>query len=72
MITSATSLAGNVTSKASNNSMRDFNILKIFNVATHQPRTPMVKEVIWSPPHFNWLKCNIDGASNGNPGPSAY
>ena len=72
MITSATSLAGNATSKASNNSMRDFTILKIFNVATHQPRTPMVKEVIWSPPHFNWLKCNIDGASNGNPGPSAY
>jgi ribonuclease HI len=51
--------------------MRDFSILKIFNVATHQPRVPMVKEVIWSPAHFNWLKCNIDGASNGNPDPAA-
>lgn len=71
LIISATSLAGNATSKSSNNSIRDFTILKIFNVATHQPRAPLVKEVFWSPAHFSWLKCNIDGASNGNPGPSA-
>lgn len=31
----------------------------------------MIKEVLWNPPKINWLKCNIDGASNGNPGISA-
>jgi ribonuclease HI len=71
LIISATSLAGNATFKTSNNSIRDFMVLKNFNVTTHQPRPPLVKEVIWSPPQFNWIKCNIDGASNGNPGNSS-
>lgn len=30
-----------------------------------------IKEVTWQTPFFNWVKCNIDGASNGNPGPSS-
>ncbi|KAH0678922.1 hypothetical protein KY284_020007 [Solanum tuberosum] len=29
------------------------------------------KIVRWSPPSVGWLKCNTDGASRGNPGPSA-
>jgi ribonuclease HI len=27
-----------------------------------------VKEVVWNPPLMNCVKCNIDGASKGNPG----
>jgi ribonuclease HI len=27
--------------------------------------------VCWQPPLLNWFKCNIDGASNGNPGISS-
>ncbi|KEH18286.1 hypothetical protein MTR_8g015630 [Medicago truncatula] len=31
----------------------------------------VIKEVLWHPPLVNWAKCNIDGASQGNPGSSA-
>jgi len=68
MIISNTSLSGNFTTKASNNSIRDFIILKKFNITIHHPKAPQIKEVIWHPPVHFWLKCNIDGASKGNPG----
>jgi ribonuclease HI len=71
MIIANTSIAGNATRKSSTNSVRDFTIIKTFNVSTHQPRAPIIKEVIWSPPLQSWIKCNIDGASIGNPGNSA-
>lgn len=70
-ICASTSLSGNYTSKASNNSIVDFSILKAFNCKIHHPKAPQIREVIWYPPHTNWLKWNIDGASNGNPGNSA-
>jgi len=70
MIIASSSLAGNATWKASSNSMRDFSITKHFNVSIHHPRAPNIKEVIWSPPLYSWVKCNIDGASIGNPGNS--
>jgi len=66
MICALTSLSGNYTSKASNNSIVDFSILKAFNCKIHHPKAPQIREVIWYPPHTNWLKWNIDGASNGN------
>ncbi|KAH0637696.1 hypothetical protein KY289_037611 [Solanum tuberosum] len=28
--------------------------------------------VVWRPPDLQKLKCNVDGASKGNPGPSSY
>ncbi|GAU26475.1 hypothetical protein TSUD_294430 [Trifolium subterraneum] len=34
-------------------------------------KAPVTKEVIWHPPIPNWIKCNIDGASKGNPGISS-
>ncbi|GAU51630.1 hypothetical protein TSUD_414540 [Trifolium subterraneum] len=67
-IIASTSLSGNNSKKTSSNSIRDFIILKHFNVTTHHPKTPVIKEIIWQPPLFNWIKCNIDGASKGNPG----
>jgi predicted ferric reductase len=64
IISSSVSLAGNLTNKTYHASMTDFTILKKFKVSVHPPRAPIIKEVLWQPPRFNWLKCNTDGASN--------
>ncbi|CAJ2632471.1 unnamed protein product [Trifolium pratense] len=68
MIIANTTLTGNNTCKSSSNSIRDFNFLKFFRINIHQPKPTYFKEVCWLPPLVNWLKCNVDGASNGNPG----
>jgi hypothetical protein len=68
MIIASTSLTGNNTSKSSTNSMRDFTLLKQFNVNIHHSRAPYSREILWHPPLLNWVKCNTDGASVGNPG----
>lgn len=70
MIIVFTSLYGNLTSKVSNNSITYFTILKAFKCIIHHPKAPVIKEILWDPPQLNWTKCNIDGASNGNPGNS--
>jgi ribonuclease HI len=71
IIIACTTLSGNKTLKASSNSMSDFTFLKIFRIDIHHPRIPVIKEVIWQPPSVNWIKCNTDGASCGNPGIAA-
>jgi hypothetical protein len=71
LLISNTSLSGNNTNKHSSNSIKDFPFLKFFRVNIHHPRTHVLKEVCWQPPVLNWIKCNIDGASNGNPGLSS-
>jgi ribonuclease HI len=68
MIIASTSMAGNNTKKCSSNSMRDFTLLKKFNVNIHRPRAPYSRDILWNPPLLNWVKCNTDGASIGNPG----
>jgi ribonuclease HI len=68
LIISSTYLTGNNTKKVSSNSIRDFSFLKLFRISIHHPKVPILKEVLWQPPLLNWTKCNIDGASNGNPG----
>jgi ribonuclease HI len=68
LIIANTSLTGNNTKKVSSNSLRDFSFLKLFRISIHHSRAPVLKEVLWQPPSLNWYKCNIDGASNGNPG----
>jgi ribonuclease HI len=68
IIITSTSITGNNTKKVSSNSLRDFSFLKFFNITIHTPRVPCLKEVIWMPPALNWIKCNTDGASIGNPG----
>jgi hypothetical protein len=62
------SLSGNNTCKASSNSIRDFVFLKLFRISIHHPKPSFLKEIIWQPQLFSWKKCNIDGASCGNPG----
>ncbi|MCH89899.1 ribonuclease H protein, partial [Trifolium medium] len=59
---------GNNSKKSSSNSIRDFIILKHFNVSTHHSTPPLIKEVLWQPPLINWIKCNIDEAAKGSPG----
>jgi ribonuclease HI len=68
LISSSTTMTGNNTKKVSSNSIRDFSFLKFFNITIHNPKVPCLKEVIWIPPSLNWIKCNTDGASCGNPG----
>jgi ribonuclease HI len=41
--------------------------LQHFNVSTHPPKIPIIKEVLLLPPLVNWIKYNIDGAAKGNP-----
>ncbi|WJX14219.1 hypothetical protein P8452_04514 [Trifolium repens] len=71
LIITNTSLTGNNTKKISSNSIRDFSFLKLFRISIHHSRAPVLKEVLWQPPLLNWYKCNIDGASTGNPGNAA-
>jgi ribonuclease HI len=70
-IIASTSLSGNNTKKVASNSIRDYIILKKFNVNIHNPKVSIVKEIVWQPPLLNCVKCNIDGASKGNPGLSS-
>ena len=63
VIISNTSLSGNLTNKRASSAMADFSILKKFNVSIHPPNAPQIIEVIWSPPNFNWVKCNTDGSA---------
>ncbi|KAK2430924.1 hypothetical protein QL285_029213 [Trifolium repens] len=71
LIIASTSLSGNNTCKTSSNFMRDFSFLKMFRISIHRSRPNILKEVLWHPPLLTWLKCNIDGASCGNPGIAA-
>jgi ribonuclease HI len=48
--------------------MQEFVILKAFNVNAHLPNAPVIKEVLWQPPLYNWVKCNTDGSALGSPG----
>ncbi|XP_060182339.1 uncharacterized protein LOC132612004 [Lycium barbarum] len=37
----------------------------------YKPRVKITK-VIWKPPHRDWIICNTDGASRGNPSRGLY
>ncbi|PNX90428.1 ribonuclease H, partial [Trifolium pratense] len=52
-------------------SIREFQILKAFDVKCHPPSTPKIIQVNWSCPPLTWVKCNTNGASRGFPGASA-
>jgi hypothetical protein len=68
LIIANTCLSGNNTKKVASNSIRDFSILEFFKINIDNQNSLSVKEILWQPPIFNWVKCNIDGTSKGNPG----
>jgi hypothetical protein len=51
--------------------MTNFCILKVFNVQNHFPKIIVITKIIWQSLPLNWIKCNLDSASKGNPDPSA-
>ncbi|PNX54810.1 GDSL esterase/lipase, partial [Trifolium pratense] len=73
LIVANVSLSGNNSKMLpARSSIEEFVILKNFHFQIQSTITIVIKEVIWQPPIFNWIKCNCDGAAaNGNPGPSA-
>ncbi|GAU25788.1 hypothetical protein TSUD_222460 [Trifolium subterraneum] len=71
-VISRVSLSGNLSKKASFISMQEFVILKAFNVSVHHPKAPVIKEILWHPSLYNWIKCNTDGAALGSPGLASY
>ncbi|CAJ2661751.1 unnamed protein product [Trifolium pratense] len=62
-ISSNVVLSGNKTKLLASGSIRDFSILKYFNINIHPPKAPQIKEVIWCLPSHGWIKCNTDGAA---------
>jgi len=67
LIISSTSLSGNITALTSRSSISEFVILKHFDVKIKPPKPQIIKEAIWATPFANWVKCNTDEASLGNP-----
>lgn len=61
------SLSGNYKTQSSSNSITSFTIWKTLKV-----KIKIIKEIFWHPPIINWVKCNSDGGSNGNPGLASY
>lgn len=55
-------MTGNTTKLCSSVNMTGFCILKALNINIHPPKAPLIIEVLWIPPLFNWLKINTDGA----------
>ncbi|XP_058733408.1 uncharacterized protein LOC131605021 [Vicia villosa] len=53
-------ISGNASLKASYINMQEFSFIKEFKVNFISPKAPSVKEVIWNPPAFGWIKCNCD------------
>jgi len=70
MVISGTYLSGNLTKLAASSSISEFVILKHFDVKVNPPKPNIIKEVLWSPPIFDWVKCNTDGAASS--GKAAY
>lgn len=66
-IVSSVCMSGSNTTKVSSPDMREFSILKSFRVPIKPPNAPRVIEVIWTPPIFDWVKVNTDGAATKSP-----
>lgn len=64
-------LTGNSSKGSMSSLIQEFSILKAFQISCHACQALRIKEVIWKMPPCNWVKCNSDAASKGNPGWSA-
>jgi len=51
--------------------MSEFTFLKAFNCKINPPRYNTIKEVIWHPSVFHWIKCNCDRVASGSSGLSS-
>jgi ribonuclease HI len=71
LIIAAVSMSGNNSCLKAFSNIPEFTLLQKFHVKLKFGNAPRIKEVIWQPPIFNWIKCNCDGASLGNTGFSA-
>jgi hypothetical protein len=71
MIIANVALSGKLSKAHAFSSVSEFMILKALHVPLKFPNAPIIKEVLWQPPILNWIRCNSDGASTGNPGNSA-
>lgn len=60
-------LVGNLTTKCSNSSILSFTLLKSFDINIHPSKPLRCIDVLWSPPPFGWVKCNVDGLAKGSP-----
>lgn len=45
--------------------------MKNLKATINNPKSPSILEVVYHPPMQSWIKCNTNGASNGNPGMSS-
>ncbi|KAK2361038.1 hypothetical protein QL285_086244 [Trifolium repens] len=71
LIIASVSLSGNNFGLKAKSNIAEFVLLQKFHVKMKHGNAPRIKEVLWQPPIFNWVKCNCDGASLGNPGLSS-
>jgi ribonuclease HI len=71
LIIAAVSLSGNNSCLKAKSNISEFVLLQKFKVKMNYGNAPKIKEVIWQPPILNWINCNCDDASLGNPGLSA-
>lgn len=62
-------MSGYNSNMAATSSILEFVLLNNFSVKLKLGNAPRIKEVLWKPPIFSWIKCNINGASIENPGP---
>ncbi|XP_019432512.1 PREDICTED: uncharacterized protein LOC109339512 [Lupinus angustifolius] len=66
-----TSYSGSYPSTAvGSRGLQKLQTLKFFNIPLKLSKAPNYIEVLWKPPHWNWIKVNTDGAAHGHPGPA--
>jgi hypothetical protein len=66
LISVAVSMSGNNSCLKAFSNILEFMLLQKLHVKLKFCNAPKIKEVIWQPPIFNWIKCNCDGASLEN------
>ncbi|XP_058767147.1 uncharacterized protein LOC131640782 [Vicia villosa] len=59
-------LVDNLTKKKADDSMLSFTFLNIFDININHRDTIAMIDVIWCPPLFGWIKCNVDGKAAGS------
>lgn len=71
LISGHANLVGNNSNRVSNSIMTNFCFLKKFDINIKANKTLSTLEVLWTPPIYGGIKCNICGVTVGNPRTSA-